>query len=424
METLAALQIIGERNTGKSLFAHAVAQLWRDGPPTSAVEAFSQFNGRLADCPFIFGDEGFPTMKHGQMSFSQALRALVSRTSIDVEKKGQMPTTARGAVRLCFAANDPEALTLREEFHGDDIAAIAERFYRFHVDSTKIDAIAPRTDPNDPESERDWGNLPRAIVDGMASHVAYLAGKITPTQAGRFWIKDLSGDVSSDLHGRAEDPWHNLIDDALENGAGPQPNLAVTTTPCPHIPPKTQEVTTEVILDVVLNIDAKDRTKSAVMHVARVLRELGFKRGRGHDGSKRVRVFHRQLSPLSSGAKPLIDKEGNPAVFVDKAGNQYDKASKYILPPTPAAIAAASPQAPAAAPPWIPQPAPQWVQAPPQPAPAWIQQPAQAWAGPPRFSEVGQATTEVGQARGEVGQVGPAGWIENHPINSTRINNN
>lgn len=199
VQTLAALQIIGLPNTGKSLFAHAVAKLWHDGPPTSAEEAFGQFNERLKDCPFIFADEGLPTMKQGQKSFSQAFRALVSRQSIDVEKKGMMPTTAKGAVRIIFAANDVETLTFHETFQGEDINAVAERLYRFNVDHLRIDHIAPRVNPDDPESSREWGSLPEKIVEGMLPHVMYLSYTRTIEKKGRFCVKGDPFEIRSDL---------------------------------------------------------------------------------------------------------------------------------------------------------------------------------------------------------------------------------
>lgn len=123
----AALYLQGPKSLGKGLLAAGVAKLWGRAV-TSYVDILGNFNGALKTCPVVFLDEGAPISPTGSASF----RSLISESERALTEKYRPAATLRGCVRLIIAANNADALRIREDLSPEDEEAIGERI--LHID--------------------------------------------------------------------------------------------------------------------------------------------------------------------------------------------------------------------------------------------------------------------------------------------------
>lgn len=128
----AALYLHGPKGRGKGLLASACARLF-GREVTSYAKISERFNGGLRNCPIVLLDEGLPTNDAKGSSF---FRSLISESTHNIEEKHRPTATLRGCVRLIIAANNPDALRIREDLTREDEDAIGERIVMVRVPPT------------------------------------------------------------------------------------------------------------------------------------------------------------------------------------------------------------------------------------------------------------------------------------------------
>lgn len=180
----AALYLCGPRGTGKGLLAAGVARLWGQSV-TSYADITGNFNSALRTCPVVLLDEGCRPPADGSASF----RSLVGETRRPLTEKYRPAATLVGAVRLIIAANNMDALKLRESLTPEDEAAIGQRilFVRGGAEAAaylrglggRLHTAAWVDDCGRP------GALPR--------HVAWLAANRTVVRGERFLVEGAAG---------------------------------------------------------------------------------------------------------------------------------------------------------------------------------------------------------------------------------------
>jgi hypothetical protein len=127
-----ALVLTGTKNTGKTLLANGVSQIYSEGP-TMAKDAFSEFNGNeLRRCPIIFMDEA--STEQYKKEGTTLLRRFLSQRSWALNEKYQTRTELRGFFRLLIAANSEEILATTEEMTAEDRNAFSERLVHVNMD--------------------------------------------------------------------------------------------------------------------------------------------------------------------------------------------------------------------------------------------------------------------------------------------------
>lgn len=125
-----ALYIQGDPGVGKGLFASGVSSLWGEAR-ASYADVCGGFNEALMRCPVVFADESLPS---SGKQFSATFRSLIGERSRALLRKNQPAATLVGAVRLIIAANNADALHLRETLTPADLRAIAARILHIAPD--------------------------------------------------------------------------------------------------------------------------------------------------------------------------------------------------------------------------------------------------------------------------------------------------
>ncbi len=136
---LCAVYLAGDPGTGKTLFAHALARIWRQGKPTSFATAVGRFNAALTRCPLIVVDEGFPPMRPEQISTE--IRNLVGSGEVSIEQKFGGTSVLIGPTRLVMCANNTSLLDFKAELTHEDIEALAVRVLQIHPDRKARDVF-------------------------------------------------------------------------------------------------------------------------------------------------------------------------------------------------------------------------------------------------------------------------------------------
>ncbi len=136
----AALFLIGERGTGKSLFAYGHARLWTTTRPTYLDEAMADFNDAMLRCPLTFADESLPRDFRGYIRTAE-IRHHIQAVSRPLNRKYLPTSTLIGATRTVVAANNEEVLATAENLSTEDISAIVARYFYIRVDSTLADFL-------------------------------------------------------------------------------------------------------------------------------------------------------------------------------------------------------------------------------------------------------------------------------------------
>ena len=174
--SLSLLLLTGPPDTGKSLFAQALATYW-DRPCASADVAFDTFSGEdLCESPLIFADEHFPADK------TTTMRSLLGKSQHRLNRKYQQVATILGHYRMIATANNDNILLgmQKQALTPEDVLAVAKR--TFHIQTSE--KAAEYLD-NAGDSRR------RQMLETkeFAKHVEYLRTKVRFVQPARFGTK-------------------------------------------------------------------------------------------------------------------------------------------------------------------------------------------------------------------------------------------
>jgi len=175
-ETCAALMLTGAKGTGKSLFAHGMARLWRTSGPVPLTSAMGDFNDALARCPLLFADEQLPKDFRGYGRTAE-LRELIAARSRPFKKKFYPETVILGCTRLVIAANNEDILAIVENLSVNDIEAIGDRFYHVKVRPEAAEFLAAVDAPG------------FVVEDRIARHALWLRDNYRIRREGRFLIR-------------------------------------------------------------------------------------------------------------------------------------------------------------------------------------------------------------------------------------------
>ena len=153
----AALYLHGPTGVGKTLFIEGLAKLWVD-PPVPFRHAVADFNSALLGSPLVFVEEGL-----GSDTDSLRFRDLLTAEVHDVRIKFEAPGELRGHVRMIVAANNPNALRIKDNLTHSDREAISRRI--LWLDGS-VDAVHYLTGIGGRRITADWvGGF------GLARHV-------------------------------------------------------------------------------------------------------------------------------------------------------------------------------------------------------------------------------------------------------------
>lgn len=115
------LYLHGPSGVGKTLLVEGLSKLW-EAPPVPFRQAVADFNSGILGSPLIFIEEGLAT-DTDSLRFRDILTAEVH----DIRVKYEAPGELHGHVRMVVAANNPNALRIREDLTHSDRDAISRR---------------------------------------------------------------------------------------------------------------------------------------------------------------------------------------------------------------------------------------------------------------------------------------------------------
>jgi hypothetical protein len=119
-----ALYVEGKKSVGKGMLAQGIASLWSpSASPVDFVDVVGAFNGAITSCPLVFADESMPQ----DGNFSATFRRWVGNSTHRLSRKFLDVATLIGCPRFLIAANNGEALRLKERLTAEDLDAIVER---------------------------------------------------------------------------------------------------------------------------------------------------------------------------------------------------------------------------------------------------------------------------------------------------------
>ena len=125
-ELSACLVLIGERGTGKSALAVALARMWgAERDPVRLADVCARFNARAVESPIVLDDE-CAYLQHGEMT-SQDFLERIQAFSRKVEYKGQEKIDLLGTQRVIVTANDSGSLRFRKIRGSASVEASAAR---------------------------------------------------------------------------------------------------------------------------------------------------------------------------------------------------------------------------------------------------------------------------------------------------------
>ena len=170
---LSLLLLVGPPDTGKSLFAQALATYW-NRPCATAEIVFDTFSGEdLCDSPVIFADEYFPGDK------TMKLRSILSMKQHRLNRKYMQVATVLGHYRLVVTANNDSTLLgmQKQALNPDDLLAVAKRVFYLKLSEKAAEYL------DKVGTER----IKQMLESGeFARHAAYLKEQARFTQPARF----------------------------------------------------------------------------------------------------------------------------------------------------------------------------------------------------------------------------------------------
>lgn len=166
-----ALYLDGPPGTGKTLLSKVLAAPW-GRPPVDIAAAIGNFSSDLATCPIVLVDEGYPLDVRGLAAF----RSLVSERGHRLTEKYLPDLTLSGTIRVVVAANNGDALEIRDVKSTADLVALAERVLYLRIpDDSPARAVLEAYDGPD-------------LVAELAAHVEYLRATRSLPAAGRWLV--------------------------------------------------------------------------------------------------------------------------------------------------------------------------------------------------------------------------------------------
>jgi hypothetical protein len=126
-----ALVIMGPRAIGKTLLAMGCAKRLGSDAPAKQEALTGRFQEELARCPLVYIDEDIDENPYDR-NFLATIRSELSITERNVNRKHVAPVQAVGAIRCIISANHLP-FKQKDAQTGQDLAAIAERFYWINV---------------------------------------------------------------------------------------------------------------------------------------------------------------------------------------------------------------------------------------------------------------------------------------------------
>ena len=126
-----ALVIMGPRAIGKTLLAMGCAKRFGSDAPAKQDALTGRFQEELARCPLVYIDEDIDENPYDR-NFLATIRSELSITERSVNRKYIAPVQMVGAIRCIISANHLP-FKQKDAQTGQDLAAIAERFYWINV---------------------------------------------------------------------------------------------------------------------------------------------------------------------------------------------------------------------------------------------------------------------------------------------------
>jgi len=188
-----ALYLQGTKGSGKNLLASGLAAIWGTGP-TDYEDAVGSFNDALARSPLVFADESMASIN--AKNLSAAFRKLVGSSELRLARKFQPVATLRGSVRMLIAANNPNALALRESLTADDLDAIVDRILHVQVGPNAAQYLR---DIGGREATEGWVLKADATPGKIAEHAMWLAENRPITPGKRFLVEGVLTTFHRDL---------------------------------------------------------------------------------------------------------------------------------------------------------------------------------------------------------------------------------
>lgn len=202
-----AIYLEGVGAAGKTMFAPALARLFKSRSFVRYEHVTSDFNDGLKDSVLVLADERMPDQTGRRGAPSAVFRELVASDQIEINGKNTRKERINAALRIVITANNSTAMNFNKEaFTSQDVAAIADRILRISPED-KMQSAA--------DYLRDIGGRPTTQAwvrgDGFARHVLWLEGARTVTPGSRFLVH--GGGLSSQLPAAAESGWiQDLVD--------------------------------------------------------------------------------------------------------------------------------------------------------------------------------------------------------------------
>jgi len=132
---IAGLLLQHQAHSGKSLIAHAVANMWTKKGPCQDI-GVSNFNAEIQSCPVWFYDERLPARADNVKRFDAFFREKVVGGWMKMERKGVDAYRVEVYPRFIFCSNKgtiAESLFGNEDLSVDDTEALAERLIMVDV---------------------------------------------------------------------------------------------------------------------------------------------------------------------------------------------------------------------------------------------------------------------------------------------------
>lgn len=136
----AALVIVGEHSTGKSLTFKALARMWGAVTFVPLKDAAAQFNASICDSPIVCDDECV-ALKSRLIS-SEEFRERVQARSRKYEPKGQEKVLLLGYTREGIAANATDEVTISRVYTASTREAVEKRLCVINVGDTEATRAA------------------------------------------------------------------------------------------------------------------------------------------------------------------------------------------------------------------------------------------------------------------------------------------
>jgi hypothetical protein len=165
------LALMGEKNTGKSLFLAAVGSLYSKNGAIDIESATERFNAELMHCPIIVKDEANDL--HDKSSIED-LKRLVTSPSMRTEQKGRPVTRIDGCCRVIVTSNNLDWCDNYAAMINDGgLSAAASRLFPIFIDPEAAKVVPERKDFSE-----------------VLSHFRLLVEAIPFKQYGRFTLPD------------------------------------------------------------------------------------------------------------------------------------------------------------------------------------------------------------------------------------------